>query len=97
MEFQYEPHRIYANDANGELIGEIVFPAVENDQPLVVVERTFVNPKYRGQNIAQQLVESFVGYAALNHYQVKLMCPYAKMQFGKHKDYQQLLPESDRF
>ncbi|WP_137597905.1 GNAT family N-acetyltransferase [Paucilactobacillus kaifaensis] len=97
MQFQYDDGRIYAEDIHGELLGEIVFPAVEQGSSDVVVERTFVSPAARGQGLAAQLVAEFVKYATDNHLHAKLLCPYAKKEFGNHPEYQQLLAPEDRF
>ncbi|BAP85013.1 acetyltransferase [Paucilactobacillus hokkaidonensis JCM 18461] len=97
MEFKYEKNRIYTEDVHGELLGEIVFPAVDENSDQVVVERTFVSPAGRGQGLAAQLVAEFVTYATKNNLRVKLLCPYAKKQFGNHPQYQQLLAPEDRF
>ncbi|WP_461240759.1 GNAT family N-acetyltransferase [Paucilactobacillus sp. N302-9] len=98
MEFQYESNRIFAENRDHQLIGEIVFPAIDDANPSsVVVERTFVNPAFRGQNIAAVLVDEFVKYAEQHHLKVQLLCPYAKRQFEQQPDYQKLLKPEDRF
>lgn len=97
MQFQYDDGRIYTEDAQGKLLGEIVFPAVEPGSDNVVVERTFVSPAARGQGLAAQLVAEFVEYATKQQLHVKLLCPYAKKEFGNHPAYQQLLAPEDRF
>ncbi|KIS03791.1 GNAT family N-acetyltransferase [Paucilactobacillus wasatchensis] len=97
MQFQYAPGRIFAEDGTGQLLGEIVFPTVADGKNLVVVERTFVNPVARGQGLAAQLVAEFVCYASKNSLKVKLLCPFAKKEFGQHSEYQQLLAPEDRF
>lgn len=94
MEFQYEDHRIFTTDAQGTLLGEIVFPAVPDTDHTVIVERTFVNPVMRGQGLAGQLVAAFHEYAQQQHLQVKLLCPYAKKAFASHPDYQDVLADS---
>lgn len=91
MQWQEAANQITLRDDDGTLVGEITFPTVNESQHRVVVERTFVNPAYRGQGIAAQLVEHFVAYADQHHYQVKLMCPYAQDQFDRHPEYQHLL------
>ena len=88
MQWQESANQITRHDEDGTLVGESTFPTVNEAQNRVVVERTFVNPAYRGQGIAQELVARFVNYADQHHYQVKLMCPYAQDQFDQHPEYQ---------
>lgn len=95
MEFTYEANRIFTQDHNGTLMGEIVFPTLDEATNTVLIERTFVNPSARGQGLAALLVAKFYEYAAANHLQVKLLCPYAKRQFNEHHEYQQLLVDQD--
>lgn len=97
MNYQVENNRIVASDEQHPLIGEISFPQVAGVPNRVVVEHVFVNPDYRGQGIAAELVKRFVDYARSQNLTVKLMCPYAVQQFKLHPEYQQLLLPEDRF
>ena len=94
MEFKVDGNRIIAQDKSHPLIGEITFPPLSDGR--VVVERVFVNPDFRWQGIAGKLVKEFVKYAKEQDLTVKLMCPYAKVAFQKHPEYQELLLPEDR-
>lgn len=95
MKFSYQDHRITAT-TNGQWAGEISFPAVPGSTNHVVVERTFVVPKFRHQGLGSQLVQQFVQTACQANWVVKLMCPFAKQEFVKHPNYQQCLLPADR-
>ncbi|MBD5806471.1 N-acetyltransferase [Lactobacillus sp. 0.1XD8-4] len=97
MQYRVDGQRIVAFDDQEPFVGEISFPKVPDTDDRVVVERVFVQPAYRGQGIAAELVRRFVEYATEQHYTVKLMCPYAVAQFKLHPEYQQLLLATDRF
>lgn len=97
MQYRIDGQRIVAFDDQEPFGGEISFPSVAGVDHRVVVERVFVNPRYRGQGIAAELVKRFVDYATKQQYTVKLMCPYAIKQFKLHPEYQQLLLAADRF
>ena len=97
MQYRVDGQRIVAFDDQEPFDGEISFPKVPDTDDRVVVERVFVQPAYRGQGIAAELVRRFVEYATEQHYTVKLMCPYAVAQFKLHPEYQQLLLATDRF
>ncbi|MGM9891486.1 GNAT family N-acetyltransferase [Limosilactobacillus sp.] len=94
MEFVVEGNKLIARDQFHPLIGELSFPAVAANR--VVVERVFVNPDFRGQGIANDLVKHFVEYATQQQLTVKLMCPFAKAEFRRHPEYQKLLLPKDR-
>ena len=89
MQYRVDGQRIIAFDDQEPLVGEISFPKVPDTNDHVVVERVFVQPTYRGQGIAAELVHQFVDYATKEQYTVKLMCPYAVAQFKLHPEYQQ--------
>lgn len=76
-------------------VGELSFPAVAPGR--VVLERTFIRPEYRGQGRGRQLVAAFVDYARQHQLTVKLMCPFAKLEFDRHPAYQDLLLSADRW
>lgn len=97
MQITTEKEKLIATETDGTLIGQIDYPMVDEDANRVVLERVFVNPDYRGQGIAGKLMASFVEYADQAGLTVKLMCPYAKMSFKKHPEYQHLLLPEDRF
>lgn len=97
MQYRVDGQRIIASDDHESFVGEISFPKVPEADNRVVVERVFVNPAYRGQGIAAELVRRFVEYATDQGYTVKLMCPYAVAQFKLHPAYQRLLSAADRF
>ncbi|KRM10981.1 GNAT family N-acetyltransferase [Paucilactobacillus suebicus] len=95
MNFKYEDNRIYTVDKDGTLLGEIVFPTIDEDTDTVLVERTFVNPIARGQGLAAKLVAEFYEYAKQRNLHVQLLCPYAKKAFEKHPEYQELLTDRE--
>ena len=82
MQYRIEDHRIVAYDTNHPFVGELTFPAVPDENKRVVLEHVFVDPKFRGQGIAQALVQHFVDYATKQDYTVKLMCPFASLNLN---------------
>lgn len=56
MELKREKNRVLLEDESGQLVAEVVFPDCGDSR--VVIERTFVAPEFRGQNIASQLMQS---------------------------------------
>ncbi|KID42230.1 GNAT family N-acetyltransferase [Fructilactobacillus fructivorans] len=88
MKFDYEPGRFYANDVHGNLIAEVTFT---EDNGVVSINETFVNPNYRGQGLAGKLIMVMIDYAKKNHYQIKPVCSFAVKFFEKNTQYDDLL------
>lgn len=95
MKLTRDGHRITATSA-GQWAGEIAFPAVPGREGHVVIERTFVCPQFRHQGLGAKLVRQAVALAKQEHWTVKLMCPFAKMEFSRHHDYNDCLLAADR-
>ncbi|AVK61889.1 GNAT family N-acetyltransferase [Lactobacillus sp. CBA3606] len=86
MEFIREPHRFYFNDQQGQLAGEITFPAINQDQTWVI-EHTFVRDDFGHQGLAAQLTLAVIDAARESHKQLQPLCPYAKAFFDRHPEY----------
>ncbi|MBS7007474.1 GNAT family N-acetyltransferase [Anaerostipes sp.] len=89
MEFQYEEHRIFAEDEKGKMTAEITFPEVSVDT--AVIDHTFVDNSLRGQGVAGKLVEAAAEQLAERGMKVIPTCSYAVSWFQKHPEYQNLL------
>lgn len=88
MEFRLEENRFALLDGDKE-IGEMTWSLADNT--IMIIDHTFVNPPYRGQGLAEQLVAHGVAFARENHYQVILLCPFAKKEFSQKQEYQDVL------
>lgn len=72
-----------------KIAGEITWSnAGEN---LLIIDHTFVDPIYRGYGLAGRLVLSVVEMARLEQKKVLPLCPFAKKEFERHKDYKDVL------
>ncbi|CUS26770.1 hypothetical protein FC70_GL000249 [Paucilactobacillus oligofermentans DSM 15707 = LMG 22743] len=89
MQYNYNISRITLNDDSHQLIGEILFPTINND--IVLLEHVFINPTFEQQGFGSLLVAEFVKHAIHQKLTVKLLDPFAKLEFAKHPEYQQLL------
>lgn len=89
MEFTQEANRIYAEDNDGTLLAEILFPSTpEGDY---VITHTFVSQKLRGQGIAAELVATAAKQIEAAGKKVTPKCGYAVKWFGDHPEYAGLL------
>ena len=76
MDFDCGESRFYKNDANENLICEILY-SIE-DSGMISIDSTFVNDDYRGQGIAAQLVDRVVEMARAENKKIIPICPFAK-------------------
>ena len=84
MDFKVESNRIFANDADGNIIAEVNFP--EAGQNVVDINRTFVDPSLRGQGVAAKLMEMVFSEIEASGRKATLSCPYAvKWAAGNEK------------
>ena len=75
MEFQKEENRIFAEDAGGKLLAEIVFP--ETEPGVFTIRRTFADGSLRGQGVAARLVLMAVEEIEARGGEVRATCSYA--------------------
>lgn len=81
--FQKEENRIYLEDEEGKLLGEINFEKVDNDS--YNIYHTFVDESMRGQKLASQLVQEAVKEIEKKSAKVVASCSYAKAWLEKNK------------
>lgn len=84
MEFITEDNRIYANDADGNLIAEITFPT---NGCISTIDHTFVDESLRGQGVAGNLVRSAVDKILADGKMIAATCPYAVLWLQRHPEY----------
>lgn len=85
MEFTYEDGRYYHNDENGKTIAEVTFDAYD-DNHLLIINRTFVDPVLRGQGIAKKLMQMMIIRAQVTGSKIVPKCSYAKKFFDLNYD-----------
>lgn len=76
--------RFYIGD-DKHMIGEITY--FENENGQLVVDHTYVNPEYRGQNLGMILVAAMVEHAKKVNKMIIPQCPYVEKVFSRSKDY----------
>lgn len=86
MDWKYENGRIYSVDQNNELMAEATFVVQENG--VVVIDHTYVNPILRGQHVAGKMMEVVSDYLRKNRLKASATCPYASAWLEKHRESQ---------
>lgn len=84
MEFITEKERIYANDANGNLIAEITFPTKNG---ISTIDHTFVDHSLRGQGMGEELMRGAVKKILSDGNRIAATCPYAVLWLQRHPEF----------
>ena len=61
---------------------------------IMIIDHTFVDPAYRGQKLDEKLVYTGVELARRDGKKIIPLCPYAKKEFEKKPEYQDVLRQS---
>jgi predicted GNAT family acetyltransferase len=85
MEIVEEKKRfVLLNDEQKE-IGEMTWS--DAGANLMIIDHTFVEPEYRGQNLAERLVIRGVDKARKEGKQIVPLCPFVRRQFEEKSEY----------
>ncbi len=76
-------------EENGETIAEMTY--VMSSNTLVIFDHTDVSPLLKGQGVGRKLVEAGVQAAREKGWKVVPLCPFAKAEFDKHREYHDIL------
>ncbi|MDO5018144.1 MAG: GNAT family N-acetyltransferase [Lagierella massiliensis] len=85
--FEFENKRSAAYEGD-KLVGECTF---SNANGVMIINYTGVEPEYRGKGIAKKLVFEIVKAAREKDMKIIPLCPYAKKEFEKNKEYEDVL------
>lgn len=89
IQYQIESDRVIAIDNENNIIGEIDFPLKK--EGTVIMNHTFVDPAYRGQQIAETLFNLAIDEVQKRQLTVIPTCSYAVLQFQRHPELSFLL------
>ncbi|CAM3179319.1 GNAT family N-acetyltransferase [Sporolactobacillus spathodeae] len=84
MELREGKNRFYLIDDNSNEIGEITYSFAASD--VIRLTHTYVNPAYRGQNLARKLVEATAEKARKEKWQILPECSYAQVFFTRNRE-----------
>lgn len=60
----------------------------------IIIDHTFVDTMFRGENIGRDLVKAGVEFAREKDLKIIPLCPFAMAEFDKHPEYTDVLFES---
>lgn len=74
------------------IVAELTY--TNEDNGVMTLDHTEVNPGMRGNGLASKLVKHSVEYARENDLLIDPLCEYAAIQFEKHQEYQDVKAET---
>lgn len=83
--FSLEENRYVVRDDSGNEAGEVTWSNAGD--AIMIIDHTFVDPKYRGNQLAQQLVKHAADKARAEGKKVIPLCPFAKKEFQEKAEY----------
>ena len=89
MEIKEEKNRFVLLNDEAKEIGEMTWSDAGPD--IMIIDHTFVEPVYRGQKLAEKLVLNGVELARREGKKIIPLCPYAKKEFERKPEYQDVL------
>lgn len=92
MEIKEEKNRLALFNDEQQEIGEMTWSDAGTD--IMIIDHTFVDPAYRGQKLAEKLVYTGVELARRDGKKIIPLCTYAKKEFEKKPEYQDVLRQS---
>ncbi|EPI2199676.1 GNAT family N-acetyltransferase [Enterococcus hirae] len=89
MEIKEEKNRFVLLNDEAKEIGEMTWSDAGPD--IMIIDHTFVEPEYRGQKLAEKLVLNGVELVRREGKKIIPLCPYAKKEFERKPEYQDVL------
>lgn len=83
MPYQIEDNRIFKLNEQNEVITELRF--IPTSSASVNINFVYVNPNYRGQGLANDVMGFAVSYFKEKNYNIEASCPFAKRWLEEHK------------
>lgn len=89
LEIKKSKEKFYIGDNEDNPLGEITLSNM--DENTITIEHTIVKDELKGQGAAKQLVKKVVDFAREENKKVIPVCTYAKSEFERNKEYEDVL------
>ena len=90
MTFAFEPERMTAISTDGTPMGHIAFPRIRAG--LVNISHVVTYPGFRGQGVADSMMDALLAHLTGLNQKAALTCPYAQQYVGRHPQWKAILP-----
>lgn len=74
---------------SGNRVAEMGYTNAGDDK--IIVDHTFVDTAFRGENIGRDLVKAGIEFAREKNIKIIPLCPFAMAEFERHSDYADVL------
>lgn len=95
MRFVFEKERMTALSGEGTTMGYVTFPRIRAG--LVNINHVMTIPEFRGQGVAEAMMDALLTHLAQENQKAALTCSFAQAYVGRHEKWKRILPEKMHF
>ena len=89
LEIKKGTKSFYIGDSEEKPLAEMAF--VPTGERLIIIDHTYVSDALNGQGIGKLLLKELVDWARKENKKIIPLCPYAKAQMEKNKEYHDMI------
>lgn len=89
LEIKKVNKKFYIGNSEEDFLAEMTF--VPSGDNLIIIDHTTVTDKLNGQGVGKLLLEELVKWARKENKKIIPLCPYAKSQTEKNKEYHDMI------
>lgn len=79
----------YVGDSENNPLAEMTY--VISGESLIIIDHTYVSDELNGQGIGKLLLKELVDWVRKENKKIIPLCPYAKAQMEKNKEYHDMI------
>lgn len=79
----------YVGDSEENPLAEMAF--VISGESLIIIDHTYVSDELNGQGVGKLLLKELVDWVRKENKKIIPLCPYAKAQMEKNKEYHDMI------
>lgn len=79
----------YVGESEDYPLAEMSF--VRSNDNILIIDHTYVSDELNGQGVGKLLLKKLVDYARKEGVKIITLCPYAKAQMEKNKEYHDMI------
>lgn len=89
MEIKKGTNKFYIGDSEEKPLAQMTY--VTKNENVIEIDHTYVAEELNGQGIGKILLKEVVDWARKENKKITPLCPYAKVQMEKNKDYHDMI------
>lgn len=79
----------YVEDSEENPLAKMSF--VPTEEKFIIIDHTYVSDELNGQGVGKLLLKELVDWARKENKKIMPLCPYAKAQMEKNKEYHDMI------